>query len=61
MSEREKMVCQDCGAEMNRHAEKLDYTAGLERPDALDPELGGLLEEFHTCPECGRTAARAAK
>lgn len=53
-----KMVCPDCGVEMNHHAEKIDYGAALEDPAAADPALGGVLEEIHTCPECGNTAMR---
>ncbi len=60
MNGREKMVCPDCGAEMNRHAEKVDYTAEPSEPGAFDEELGGVLEEFHACPRCGRTLARRA-
>jgi predicted RNA-binding Zn-ribbon protein involved in translation (DUF1610 family) len=61
MTEREKMVCPDCGVEMNRHAEKVDYTADPAEAGAFDPDLGGRLEEFHTCPECGRTHSRRAE
>jgi ribosomal protein S27AE len=60
MAEREKMICPVCGVEMNHHADKIDYTAGLDTPEAFDAELGGVVEEFHTCPECGRTLARHA-
>jgi ribosomal protein S27AE len=60
MSERGKMVCPDCGVEMNRHAEKVDYTAEPPEADAFDPDFGGVLEEFHTCPRCGRTLSRHA-
>jgi predicted RNA-binding Zn-ribbon protein involved in translation (DUF1610 family) len=60
MSERAKMVCPDCGVEMNRHAEKVDYTSEPTEADPPDPDSGGLLEEFHTCPSCGRTHARRA-
>ena len=55
-----QLVCPDCGVEMNLHAEKIDYTAALEDPAAIDEVLGGVLEEFHTCPECGKTAHRRA-
>jgi len=55
-----KMICPRCGAEMNRHAEKIDYAAGRGEPDAFDPELGGVVEEFHTCPGCGLTLSRRA-
>jgi predicted RNA-binding Zn-ribbon protein involved in translation (DUF1610 family) len=54
------LVCPDCGVEMNCHAEKLDLTAVLDESDAVDPELGGILEEVHTCPRCGKTVARRA-
>ena len=60
MPEAKKMVCPDCGVEMNRHAEKLDYTAALDDPASADPDLGGVLEEAHTCPLCGKTAVRKA-
>jgi ribosomal protein S27AE len=52
------MICPDCGVEMNHHADKVDYTATLSEPDAIDPDLGGVLKEAHTCPECGKTAIR---
>ena len=39
---------------MNRHAEK------LAKPDAVDPDLGGILEEVYACPKCGKTAIRQA-
>ena len=60
MDERGKMVCPECGAEMNRHAEKVDYTAGDDGAEGFDPALGGVVEEFHTCPDCGHTLARPA-
>lgn len=43
---------------MNRHAEKVDYTAALNEPDKVDPHLGGIIEEVHTCPQCGKTEVR---
>jgi len=61
MPETKKMRCPDCGVELNYHAEKLDLTAGLSEPQDIDPELGGILEEAHTCPECGKTATRRVK
>lgn len=53
------MNCPECGAEMNHHADKIDYNAAFERPELVDPELGGVLEEAHTCPACGRTEVQA--
>lgn len=58
MSKNKKMKCPVCGAEMNHHAEKIDYTASLYEPDAMDPQLGGVLEEVHTCPKCGDVEVR---
>lgn len=51
MSDSTKLRC-PCGAEMNRHAEKIDFSAGLSDSGPVD-ELGGVLAEFHTCPRCG--------
>jgi predicted RNA-binding Zn-ribbon protein involved in translation (DUF1610 family) len=53
-----KMICPGCGAEMNLHAEKIDYTAALDEDAADDEDMGGRLEEIHTCPKCGETQAR---
>jgi predicted RNA-binding Zn-ribbon protein involved in translation (DUF1610 family) len=56
-----KMICPRCGVEMNRHAEKIDYTAALEEGEAVDEDTGGILEEIHTCPACGDTEMRRAQ
>lgn len=53
-----KLLCPDCGAEMNCHAIKVDY--GIEDPSIIDPVFGGVLKETHCCPECGRTELRSA-
>lgn len=50
-----KMICPDCGAEMNR---EVDY--GIEDAKFIDAVFGGALKEAHTCPECGRTELRPA-
>lgn len=55
---REKMICPDCGVEMNHHADKIDYAAALEDAQAIDQDFGGVVEEAHTCPVCGRTHLR---
>ena len=39
-----KMICPNCGAEMNHHAMKIDYHG--ETPE---------LREVHTCPGCGKS------
>jgi ribosomal protein S27AE len=56
--ETNKMKCPDCDAEMNHHADKLDYGAAAD--DAPDATEGDAVIEAHTCPACGRTAARPA-
>ena len=50
------MICPECGAEMNHHAMKIDY--GVDDPALIDPIFGGVVEETHTCPECGYVALR---
>ena len=60
MSERRKIRCPGCGAEMNRHAEKVDYSWTGEKPAAADAAFEGVLVEFHTCPACGYVEERAA-
>jgi len=46
----EKIICPNCGTEMNQHATKIDYRG--ETPE---------LQEVHTCAGCGRTELRKAK
>ena len=59
MSETKKMLCPNCGAEMNHHAMKIDYSISTEGDGAaIDPETGGRLVEAHTCPKCGQIALR---
>ena len=53
-----KMICPGCGAEMNHHATKVDYN--LDDPALIDPVFGGVVEEAHTCPHCGRIELRPA-
>ena len=53
-----KMICPDCGAEMNHHAMKVNYN--VEDPVLIDPAFGAVVEEAHSCPECGRIALRLA-
>ena len=60
MSETNKMMCEDCGVEMNYHAEKIDYSSGPDESGAFDADFGGRLEEVHSCPACGKTATRTA-
>jgi ribosomal protein S27AE len=59
MTNASKMKCPDCGIDMNHHADKVDYSsAGAE---TRDPGTGGVVQEIHTCPECGRTEMRVER
>ncbi|MGE5275680.1 MAG: hypothetical protein ACM3SU_01685 [Acidobacteriota bacterium] len=49
MPERKKIPCPQCGTPMNFHAEKVDYGALLASTPP-DPRWGGVLAQFHTCP-----------
>lgn len=57
---REKMTCPECGVEMNCHAEKIEYNVPEEKARLIDPDFGGILQEAHSCPECGKTLMREA-
>jgi predicted RNA-binding Zn-ribbon protein involved in translation (DUF1610 family) len=60
MAKREKMICSECGMEMNHHAEKIDYTLAPGDENAGDADFGGALQEVHSCPQCGKTEMRRA-
>jgi ribosomal protein S27AE len=51
-----KLVCPKCGSEMNFHGEKLTLASAAE--EGYDDSLGGVLQEFHSCPNCGAGASR---
>ena len=53
MPERNKLVCPNCGAEMNHHATKIDYS--VDDLSLVDPVFSGALKEAYTCPRCGKT------
>jgi predicted RNA-binding Zn-ribbon protein involved in translation (DUF1610 family) len=53
-----KLRCPKCGAEMNRHAEKLVHPESPAETRLVDAALGGLLEETHACPKCGNVESR---
>jgi hypothetical protein len=46
---------------MNFHAEKIDYAHVPADPAVMDPDLGGPLEELHTCPRCRLTVEVPAR
>jgi len=58
LAKAEPMKCPECGVEMNYHAEKLIDPRSPEEAAKVDPALGGILEEMHTCPECGMAHSR---
>jgi hypothetical protein len=45
---------------MNHHANKVDYSAGHDDPQAVDPVFSGVLQEVHQCPNCGNIELRHA-
>jgi ribosomal protein S27AE len=53
-----KMTCPRCGVEMNHHCDKLVYATDPQDMQKIDPGLGGLVQEFHSCPRCGSGASR---
>jgi hypothetical protein len=57
MSTKEPMICDTCSAVMNHHAIKIDYSVDGASDDSV---FGGVLEEVHTCPKCGRIQLRKA-
>ena len=56
MKKTNKMICPDCGAEMNYRADKIDYPTDV--PEEIDAGLGSALEGVQACPECGKTVLR---
>jgi ribosomal protein S27AE len=60
MAEANPMICPDCGVPMNHHADKLRKETRADDASAFDSVFGGVIEEFHTCPQCGETASRRA-
>jgi predicted RNA-binding Zn-ribbon protein involved in translation (DUF1610 family) len=52
------MTCPECGVKMNHHAEKRVDPTTPEEAARMDPALGGIIEEMHTCPECGQVHSR---
>ena len=57
-SKEQPLVCADCGATMNHHATKIDYR--IEDAAEDSPFDGGVLQEVHTCPNCGHIQLRRA-
>ena len=53
-----RMTCPHCGGQMNHHAEKLVHPTSAEEAAAMDPGLGGLIENTFQCRKCGNVEAR---
>jgi ribosomal protein S27AE len=51
-----KMVCPKCGSVMNFHGEKVMLSSPEE--SGYNRALGGVLQEFHSCPNCGAGTSR---
>ena len=58
MATSNRMRCPKCGAEMNHHADKVDYGAGVRPEQGADPDFGGVLQQVHHCPNCGNVELR---
>jgi predicted RNA-binding Zn-ribbon protein involved in translation (DUF1610 family) len=58
MATTKAMRCPQCGLAMNYHAEKIDTLAALTDAEAVDPDLGGVVEEVYACPGCGNMGTR---
>ena len=53
MPKTDKIPCPMCGMPMNHHADKLDHGAAAGEHHAVDPDLGGVVQETHSCSNCG--------
>ena len=52
------MICPKCEAQMNHHADKIDYAA---EGGPIDAAVGGVLKEIYTCPKCGYIEIRVPR
>jgi ribosomal protein S27AE len=59
-TQKTKMICPRCGAEMNHHADKVVYPVSAQEAEIMDLVLGGVIEETHCCPGCGGVESRRA-
>ena len=57
---KKKMICPDCQVDMNHHCDKVVFSMHTPPAGSVDLSLGGVIEEFHTCPKCGGGASRHA-
>jgi predicted RNA-binding Zn-ribbon protein involved in translation (DUF1610 family) len=61
MPEANPMICPDCGIAMNHHADKVRKETGPGDEWVFDSGLGGVIEELHTCPQCGQSQSRRSR
>jgi Zn-finger nucleic acid-binding protein len=52
-----KLICPVCGAEMNHHAFKIDYSSEDQNEGV---SFDGTVKEVHTCPHCEHIELRKA-
>jgi ribosomal protein S27AE len=57
-NQKNKMICPNCGDEMNHHADKLVDPITPEDRKHFNPNLGGVVKEMHYCPGCGAVESR---
>jgi len=56
----DKVICPHCKIEMNHHCDKIVYNFDANDAGRTDACLAGMVEEFHSCPQCGGAASRHA-
>jgi len=49
----QQMMCPRCGAQMNHHAEKVEFSSVRDGLTATDRTLDGILQNVYACPNCG--------
>ncbi|MDD5543961.1 MAG: hypothetical protein PHX83_12375 [Acidobacteriia bacterium] len=54
---KKRINCEKCDVPMNFHAEKLVDPVNPGEEAFVDPHLGGIVEEYHSCPDCGETTS----
>lgn len=60
-TEKLPMMCPECGVTMNHHADKVKHGPAGEEPLVGDTTSGEVVEEHHTCPECGISQCRTGE
>lgn len=49
------MICPQCDAVMNHHADKIDYAAVDQE---VDSDFEGVVLQIHQCPQCPMVATQ---